>query len=886
MSGGPKPPRLAVWLLGKLYSGSEGTEALGDLHEAFLDRADREGGLRARWWYWGEAARLCSASIRSVRTLRGISGDLRYASRTLRRSPGLTAVALLSLALGIGANTAIFTVVNAILLRPLPVEDAGTLYDIFTLDGSNPNNDLIPVSVPNYHDIRDAVTTLESVVAVANAGMGLQIGDEDPQGVGGQLVTGNYFETLGVRPHVGRLIRSTDDTVEGIGAVAVLSHTIWMRLFGGDPSVVGTTVRLNGQPMEVIGVTPPGFKGTRTLASPDRIWVPMSETFRMISPGARIFFEARRALPYALFGRLAEGVEPEVAQAELTAIAARLEEAYPEDNNSRTLVMVPTLDAAVGINQRAILTRSSGMLMSVVGLVLLIACANLANLLLARSAARSRELALRASLGAGRWLLVRQMLVESLVLASVGGAVGVGLAHWGSEFLLGLASNVIPTNAVVLDLDLRVLGFAGAMTIGTGLLFGLIPALRASSPDVHELLKEGARGGAGLARSPLRSSLVMAEVAFAVVGLFGAGLFIRSVQEAQREDFGYEIGGLGVVPVSLGGGLGPAEAVVFMTSAQEAAATVPGVDAAGFGAGTPLNAVPVRTLVPEDDTDPDRASSFVGTMAVMPEYFPVLGLRPIEGRLLEPSDYVDGSEPVAVVNEALAQRYWPDESALGRRYAFFADSVVRTVVGVVPSVSFGDLGGPESPTAYMPYTQWFQGGGLLHVRVRGDAPVALAAVRDRLLELDPNRTVQAPTTVEEILRQSLWARRTGAGLVGGFGIVALVLAVIGIHAVMSYVSLQRRREIGIRMALGAEASDVLWMVVRQGMGLVVGGLVVGTGVALAAGWFVRSLLYEVRPTDPVTVIGVSVVLTGVAFIACVLPAFRSTRMSPVRVLKE
>ncbi|MEQ9568655.1 MAG: FtsX-like permease family protein, partial [Longimicrobiales bacterium] len=408
-------------------------------------------------------------------------------------------------------------------------------------------------------------------------------------------------------------------------------------------------------------------------------------------------------------------------------------------------------------------------------------------------------------------------------------------------------------------------------------------AVRAARTDLNGLLKEGGRQGGGLTRSPLRSSLVVAEVALAVVGLTGAGLLLRSMHAATVAPLGYEIEGLGVVGVSLGQGLTPAEGLDLMRRVRDEALGVPGVSAAGFAGATPLSQVPVRTFLPEG-APPDRASSFVSVIPVMPGYLETLGLRVARGRMPDGDDLIAGARAVAVVNEALAARYWPGEDPVGRRFSFYADSVVREVVGVVPTVAFARAGEDPQPAAYLPWSQWSQGFGVLHVRSAGDAAGTLGAVADRIRSLDPDRNVQAPRTARDLQWDALRARRIGAGLVGAFAGVALVLAVVGIHAVLSTVTLQRTHEIGVRMALGARPDTVLWMVVRQGLGLVAVGVGLGLLGALAAGRLVQDLLFGIEPADPVTLVAVPVLLGAVAFAACLGPALRSTRTSPARAL--
>ncbi|WP_405274666.1 ABC transporter permease [Gaopeijia maritima] len=813
----------------------------------------------------------------------GIWTDVRWAARSLLRSPGFALVAVSSLALGIGANTAIFTLVNAVLLRPLPVSEPDRLFDVYTVDGSNADRNLIPVSIPNFLDLDQGLESFAGVAAEFSGGFSLEPDDGgEAAGVPGSVVTGDYFELLGVDAAAGRLLRSSDEGPRGTGAVAVLSHALWTNRFGADPAVVGRTVRLNGIAFEVVGVAPAGFRGRRTLAAPERVWVPFSMLYDMTPPGLHTFFEARRALPIEIFGRLADGVSPATARAELDVWARRLEAEYPDANRDRSLALVSMAQAAVGVNQRDTLTRSGAAGMVVVGLILLIACANLANLLLSRAAGRSRELALRAALGADRWALVRRSLSESLLLAVVGGAIGLAIAGWGSRLMLSLGSELLPAGAVEPALEGRVLAFTAVLAIGTGLLFGLVPAVRAARTDIVGLLKEGGRQGAGLARSPLRSGLVVAEVALAMVGLTGAGLLVRSMQAAATTPLGYAVEGLAVVGVPVGGA-SPAESIESMRRARSEVLAVQGVEAAGFGGVVPLTEVQVRTFLPEG-APPDRASSFVSVVAAMPDYLPTLGVAPESGRGVIADDLLEGAPAVAVVNRALADRYWPGENPLGRRFTFYGDPVVREVVGVVPTVTITQTGEEPRPAAYMPWSQWPQGFGVLHLRTSGGGAAVLGAVAERLRALHPEATLQPPRTVDDLRYDTLRARRVGAGLVGAFALVALVLAVMGIHAVLATVSRQRTHEIGVRMALGARRGAVLRMVVGQGMALVGVGVGVGLLASVVAGRLVQSLLFDTSPSDPVTLLVVPVVLSAVALLACLGPAWRSTRTSPVRAL--
>lgn len=811
--------------------------------------------------------------------------DARRSVRGLLRAPGFAAVAILSLALGIGANTTIYTLISAVFMNPLPVSEVDGLVSIFTRDGSNPNVSYLPVAVANTNDVREQNTVFESLVTVAPAGFTTQVGTGDPEQIGGAMVSAGYFSTLGVDPHLGRGFSADEDRLEAGAQMAVVSHAVWTRVFGGSPDALGASITLNGQPFTVIGVAPPGFKGHASLGSPEQIWVPFNTWPTLLPPNFHIFYRDRRAIAVQPIGRLAPGVTLEQAQSEMTALAARLEADYPDANRNRTLTLVPLAEAAVGMNVRDTLTRAGGVLGVVVGLVLLIACANLANLLLAKAATRERELSLRSALGASRGEILRQLLTESTVLAALGGAAGIGVAVVGVRVLWSFRPQFIAAGAVEPTVDGGVLAFTAVVTLLTGLLFGVLPAFRASRVDLQTALKTGGRSdGSGLQRSKLRSGLVVAEVALAVVGLIGAGLFIRSMQMAQRVDPGFDTEGLFVMTVALSGEYDAEEAALYRRQAVEDALAVPGVVGAAVSSTIPLNGPQPRTLIPEGATQDDQRSTMAGTVPVTAEYFDLMGIPLLRGRLLSDLDRAD-TEAVAVVNEEAARRFWPAEDVIGKRFSFYGDTTVRQVVGVVPNTSLSSLGGPAETAVYLPMDQWTQSFVVLHGRGSGDPSAAIPAVRASLQALDPTLSVQNVNTIDDLTSAVLWPRRVAASLLSIFAGLSLALAAVGIYGVMSYVSAQRKHEIGIRMALGAEQSSVLGMVLRQGLRLAVVGVLVGGMGAFAASRAVTGMLYGVSATDPVTYVGVPVLLVAVALVATGLPAWRATRVSPVRALR-
>ena len=877
----PWPARLLM----RLVPEDRRPDLTGDLAEVHL-RRKANGSASLAWVRTvGDAARVAWA-FRSLGPPSMTTGmhDVRFALRQFLRHPGHTAIALVSLALGIGANTTVFSVVNTVFLNPLPIEDAGSVVTLYTHDANNPNTSYLPVGVPNYEDLVARATSFSDMAAVGGAGLTVIVGDRDPEQLTGLMVTGTYFDLLGVRPALGRAISPADDVKGSGSAVAVLSYAAWGRLFGEDPDAIGRTVRLNGQPFEVVGVAPPGFRGTSTLGSPELIFVPFETWPRLLPASFHIFYQARRAVAISPVARLRDGVSVEQAAAEMRLLAQQLQDDYPDDNRDRTLRTVPVTEAAVGMNQRGGMVQAAMVLLSVVGMVLLIACANLANLQLARSEERRRELSLRAALGGSRRRLVGQMMTESLILAVAGGLLGLLVARVGGQLLWSYRPAFLGSMSAAPALDGRVLAFTALVALGTAGLFGLLPALRASRPDLHETLKVGGRsGGAGRGGNRLRQGLVVAEIGLALVGLAGAGLFVRSLNEVRGVDPGFEMDGLAVVSVALGAEYGPELAEQYRREVLEGILAVPGVTSAAASATVPLGGPLPRTLIPEGATD-DR-HTMAGTVPVTPEYFESLGITRLRGRALSDLDRAE-SELVAVVNEAAADRFWPGEDPLGRRFSFYGDTASRTVVGVVENVALSQLGGPPETAVYLPLAQWHQPFTAFHVRTSGELGTVVPAVREAVQSVDRTLAILNVSTSQDLLGQSLWARRMGAALLSVFGAIALILAMLGIYGVMAYITSRRTQEMGLRMALGAGRGEVLRLVLGHGATLAGVGVGVGLSVSLAASRLLEGMLFGVAPTDALTFGTVSAVLFGVALLACLVPALRATRVSPMRAMGD
>jgi len=823
-----------------------------------------------------------------------LTQDLRSGFRMLKKSPGFTFVAVLSLALGIGANTAIFTIINAVFLHPLPVQEPAQLAEMFTRDtrtvSANANFQLTATSLPNYEDYRDQNTVFTGLAATTfpipvNWG-----GQAEPQQLLASMVSPNFFDVLGVKAYRGRTFFPDEGKKVGADPVVVLSYALWVKQFGSNPSVVGQSISLNATSFTIIGVSPPNFKGIVSLAQPDVLWTPLSMRDYVLTGQLKALENHRRMRWISIVGRLKPNVTVDQARASMKTIASALEKEYPRDNPGRTCELYPLNQTALGINQRAQLSLAGGVLMGVVGLVLLIACVNLANLLLAQAAKREKELTLRAALGAGRFRLVRQLLTESTLLSLVGGLAGLFIAVWGRKLLWSFRPPFLPDGSIDLSFDSRVLFFTLAISVLTGFVFGIIPALKASNTDLNEVLKAGGRGGTmGWAHNRMRSLLVVSEIALALVALIGAGLFLRSMQKAQEINIGLESKNLFEYNFDLGAlRYEPEHGQQFFRDALERVKSVPGVADATISSNGILgggNGGILGTIFREgEQTDPNNRGTLVNFDDVMPGYFAALRIPTLSGRDLTDFDR-ENTTYVVVINKAMADLVWPGQDPLGKRFTIVVDPHQYEVVGVVGTTIIGAVGEDPQPVAYVPIRQQYSPQGSLLVRTTGNPEAMMGAVRAQVNQLDRNLALTNGQTVEQLLSQGLWAARMGAALLGLFGLLALILASIGIYGVLSYSVTQRTSEIGIRMALGAQSQQVLKLVLRQGMLLAGIGVLVGVAIALPITRFASTLLYGVSVWDPLTYISITLLLMAVAFLACYVPARRATRIDPLVALR-
>jgi len=817
--------------------------------------------------------------------------DLRGGLRMLKKSPGFTFVAVLSLALGIGANAAIFTIINAVFLHPLPVAEPSRLAEMFTHDtltfNANANFQLTGTSLPNYEDYRDqnnAFSGLATVTFPIPLNWG---GQAEPQQLNASLVSGNFFDVLGIKPYRGRTFVPDGDKKIGGNPEVVLSYSLWARRFGSDDKFVGQTITLNGTPYTVVGVAPPGFKGIVSLGRPDLLWIPITMRDYVLTGQIKDWENNRRFRWLSIVGRLKPQVDLAQARAAMKTIAAGLEKEYPRDNKGRTVELFSLSESALGINQRKQFSLAGGVLMSVVGVVLFIACVNLANLLLAQAAKREKELSIRVAMGAGRFRLVRQLLTESTVLSLLGGLAGLLVAYWGRNLLWSFRPPFLQDGSIDLSFDARVLGFTLLISLLTGLFFGIIPAIKASGTDINEILKTGGRGGSlGLTHNRLRSLLVIWEISMALVALVGSGLFLRSMQNAQRFNPGFESQNLLQMNFDLGALRYDANhGQQFFRNAIERAKTVPGVMSVSVSSNGVFGGGLAGTIFREgEQTDPNNRGTLVNFDDVTPGHFETMRIPLISGRDFTDFDR-ENTTRVAVINEAMAKAIWRGQNALGKRFAIVTEPNLLQVVGVVGTTIIGQIGEDPQPVAYFPMRQQYSPFGTLVVRTNSNPEPLIGAVRTQVQPIDKNLAFTNGQTVQQILGQGLWAARMGAALLGLFGALALILACIGIYGVLAYSVAQRTSEIGLRMALGAQPRQVLGLVLKQGMLLALIGAGVGVLVALPVARQAAGLLYGVSATDPLTYVGITMLLMSVALLACYLPARRATRIDPLVALR-
>jgi putative ABC transport system permease protein len=796
--------------------------------------------------------------------------DLRFGARMLLKQPGFTLIAVLTLALGIGANTAIFSIVNAVLLSPFPYKEPERL--VILRERVSAGAGFSP-SYPNFADWRAQNTVFDSTAAVRGNESFNFTGAGEPERLQGRIVSAEFFSTLGIKPLLGRDFLAEEDR-PGATPAAILSYEFWRRRFDADPSVIGKQLTLNNQSFTVVGVTPTNFQ----FGAEADITVPIglqAERFRLRGrdPGVNVV------------ARLKPNVAPQQAEAELNVIAARLEQQYPESNKGRRARVTPLHESFVGDVRQPLL-----ILLGAVGLVLLIACANVANLLLVRSSTRRKEMAVRVALGAGRRAIIRQLLTESVLLAALGAAFGILLALWGTSFIAGHLPDGIPRLQEA-QVDAPVLGFTLAVSLLTGLLFGLAPALQAARPNLTDGLKEGDRGSSG-SRQRLRSVLVVGEVALTLTLLVGAGLLIQSFRRVLQVDPGFKAQNLLTMQVSVNNPDGQ-QVANFFEQLQQKVRSLPGVKSVAVSNGLPLDVANFPSFIIEGRPEQENKPSGL-RYTVSPDYFRTMGIELIKGRLFAAEDTRD-SPPVVIIDEALVRQHFQNEDPLGKRLAqTLPNSPSYEIVGVVRHVEhFGlDGQGPAPAQFYLNFNQTplrTLPGSVrrINLLVRTEVePLSLAsAARAQVAALNKDQAVFNVRTMEQIVAQSVASRRFSMLLLTVFAVVALGLASLGIYGLMSYAVAQRTREIGVRMALGAQLSDVLKLVIGQGMKLALVGVALGLIASVAFTRTMKNLLFGVSATDPATFVAIALLLTLVALLACFVPTRRAAKVNPVTALR-
>ncbi|MGA9998173.1 MAG: ABC transporter permease [Pyrinomonadaceae bacterium] len=808
--------------------------------------------------------------------MRNLLQDVRYGFRMLLKRPGFTAIAVLTLALAIGANTAIFSIVNAVLLRPLPFREPERLAMLWE---THPQTGRMGVAGENFREWQKQTQTLEGITLFANSDFDLA-GDGEPERVQGTAATANFFSIVKAEATLGRTFLEGDDRPEA-PRVVILSYGLWQRRYGGDRNVIGKTLKINGESASIIGVMPQDF------SSDSQLWTPFVINPNQPISGGRSF---------SAMARLKPGVTVQQAQAEMDTIARRLESARPEFNTGWGIQLVPLMEQVVGWIRPALFV-----LLGVVGFVLLIACANVANLLLARAAGRQKELAIRAAIGASHLHIMRQLLTESMLLALLGGALGLLIALWGVDLLVALSPNLLP-RAKEIGIDKTVLGFTVLLSLLTGIFFGLAPALQHSRPNLNELLKEGkTTSGAGFGHRRLGSALVVAEVAIALVLLIGAGLMLRSFLHLTRIDPGFNPQHALTMQISLSEAKykEDQQTITFYTEALERLRALPGVEAVGTTHVLPLSGTDssrpfIITGRPLPEAGKETGASY---RVISPDYFRAMGIPLLQGRDFNQHDTAETSG-VVMINSTLARRNFGGEDPVGkqmRQGAVNSQTPWLTIVGVVADVRHGGLDTEPRPEMYFPYSQiaMQQSNSIsknsrritLVIRTASDPSNVAAAARREILGIDKEQPVTGVRTLADYVSGWVAPQRFNLLLLSIFAGLALLLAAIGVYGVIAYGVAQRTHEIGIRMALGARTRDVLGMVVKQGMTLVLIGIGLGLVGAYILTRVMSKLLFGISATDPLTFAGVALLLIVVAFIACLIPARRATKVDPMIALR-
>jgi predicted permease len=816
--------------------------------------------------------------------------DVKYGLRSMARAPAFSFFAILALALGIGASTTVFTVVNSLLLHPLPAQAPSRLVSLYTTDLKNQrqSGNLLPISYLNLKDYQARNAVFSRLAGFSPPMPMTLVEGKDQERFFGQLVTDGYFETLGLTPTKGRFFLPSEVSTPGSAPVAVLSYGVWKSRFNSAADVIGKTLEINGAPFTVIGVAPPGFLGVSAIFGPD-VWLPATMAQQVLPIELQDVLRERGKPLFQGIARLKSGVNRSQAEASLQTVAATLLQEDPDANAGHTISVQPVTTALFSSTggERG-LALVSTVLLLIVGLVLLIACSNVANLLMARAVSRRQETAVRLAIGAGRGRLVRQLLTESVLLGLVGGIVGLGVGYEGCRFLWSFRPPEYARNLADPKLDGTVFLFALLLSLATGIIFGIVPAMRTSKTGLVESLKEETHVAGPSGRSArFQKTLLAGQVAFSLVSLIAASLFLRAVQRAYDIDPGFDDRHLAVFmmnPEQQGHDVVRLKA--FRREVENRISRIPGIQAVTWTSNLPFWSSASRGVLIEGQAQQRKAETIsTVTNTIDVDYFKTMQIPLLQGRAFNQGDR-EGSLPVVVINEDLARRYWPNSNAVGDHLRLSGDTVRRQIIGVAKTSNYSTLGEAPQPCLYLPLRQSPGGSANLYVRSVGDPSLLLAEVQRGIKDVDPKVQVTDARTGAKIVNQVLWNARIVLGMLGIFGLLALALASVGLYGILAYSVSSRHREIGVRMALGASRSDVLRLVLQQGMTLVGIGVGAGLIISLLIGRAFSRMLFGLSPADPLSLLGASAVLLLVAAFACYLPALAASRMDPMQALRE
>jgi predicted permease len=827
---------------------------------------------------------------RKISLVSDLLRNTKYAVRSLCRAPAFSFFAILTLALGIGATTTVFTVVNTILLHPLPASDPSHLVSLYTTDvkGHKQSGGLLPTSYLNLKDYQNRNTALSSAGGFSPPLVLTLTENAGSERLFGELVTSGYFETLDLQPVKGRFFLPGEISVPGSAPVAVLSYNAWKIRFHRDANIIGRTVEINKTPFTIIGVAPEGFLGVSAIFGPD-VWLPATMAAQVLPLPMQDILRDREKPFFQAVGRLKPGIDRSEAQANLQTIASSLQQEFPDANAGHTVSVQPITTALFsGTGGEGGAKFVSAVLLAIVGLVLLIACSNVANLLMARAVKRQQEIAVRLAIGASRTHLFRQLITESFVLAISGGAIGLWVGYEGCRFLWSFRPADVARNLADPKLDSTVFLFAFLLSIVTAFIFGVMPSLRASKTDLVNSLKEEshlAAPSAGSAR--LQKTLLSGQVALSLVSLVAASLFLRAVQHAYTIDPGFDEKHLAVFmmnPEQVG--YDSVQLQAFHRDVRDRVSTLPGIAAATWASNMPFWSSPSRGVSIEGQQQ-KRKSEVLNTVTntVDMDYFKVMHIALLDGRDFTDGDR-DGSQPVVIINDDLARRYWPGGDAIGKRLRLVGDSVTRQIVGVVKNSNYTTLGESPQPCIFLPLRQNPGATATLYVRAARDPGSVLGEVQRQVKALAPKVEISDLRTGARFMDQILWSARIVVSMLGVFGLLALVLASVGLYGLLTYLVRGRQREIGVRMALGASRPAILLLVLRQGMALVCAGVGIGLALSLMIGRAFARMLFGLNPADPLSLAVASSALILVAALACYLPALAASRMDPMGALRN